>query len=155
MNSLLPWRRQNGNTSLAPVSQLRWDWDRLFDRFLDDAWAPMATPASVQNLPLDYTETEDAIRIRAEVPGMDPKDLDISLVGDVLTLTGRKTEESESTEGSRTYSERRFGEFQRTLKLPCPVDHDKIEAEHRHGVVTITLHKAEAVRPKRIEIKSV
>lgn len=155
MTHLIPWKRTeirgNGSRPSVPVSQMRMDWDRLFDRFLDDAWSPLAT---AQGLLLDLTETDDEIRVRAEVPGIDPDDLEISLVGDLLTLSGQKADEEESSDGSRHYSERQFGSFQRTVRLTCPVDPDKVAAEHKYGVVTITLQKAEKVRSKRIAVKA-
>jgi HSP20 family protein len=165
MSTLIPWKRadiqRGGNYSMAPVSQMRWDWDRLFDRFLDDFWNPTVNPVTAVNpvtgalgLPLDMTETDDQIVVRAEVPGIAPKDLDIRLAGDVLTLSGQKIEVSGSDEGRRTYSERQYGSYQRALKLPCPVDPDRVHAEHENGVITITLRKAENVRPKRIQVKS-
>jgi len=153
--SVLPWRRadqgRNGDLRLSPISAMRLDWDRMFDRFLDDAWAPLTNPT--QEMLLDLTETDDEIRVRAELPGVDPKDIDLSLSGDELTIAGRKVEDEEERDGARTYSERRFGAYQRTIKLPCPVHPDKVEAEHQNGVVTIQLRKAESVRPKRIAIK--
>lgn len=155
MNRLIPWKRnelQNGSTQVAPVSQVRLDWDRLFDRVLDDSWHPTN---STRGILLDLSETDEQIRLRAEVPGMSPDDLDISLSGDKLTLSGQKVDEDKSQEKGRYYSERRFGAYKRAVKLPCAVDPENVVAEHHNGVVTVTLQKAEAVRPKRIEIKSV
>lgn len=157
MTELIPWKRRehqqrDGNRQVAPVSSMRMDWDRLFDRLLDDAWAPSAS--SSQGLPLDISETDEQIRVRAEVPGMGPEDLNVSLAGNVLTLSGQKLDEEESKDGSRYYSERHFGSYHRAVKLPCPVDPEQVSAEHKHGVVTIVLQKAETVRPKRIAIKS-
>lgn len=157
MTHLIPWRRTeihgNGSRPSAPVSQMRMDWDRLFDRLLDDAWSPLA---SAQGLPLDLTETDDEIRVKAEVPGIEPDDLEISLAGDQLTLSGKKADEheEESSDGARHYSERQFGSFQRTVRLTCPVDPEKVSAEHKNGVVTITLRKAETIRPRRITVKA-
>ena len=90
--------------------------------------------------------------MRAEVPGIDPKDLNIQLVGDVLVLLGEKKQDKER--GARTYSERSYGAFRRSLRLSTPVDADDVKAEHRNGVVTIQLTKTESVRPRRIHIKS-
>jgi HSP20 family protein len=158
MSTLIPWKRadaQRGNYSMTPISQMRWDWDRLFDRFLDDFWNPAVNPvAGSLGMLLDVSETDEQIVIRAEVPGIAPKDLDIRLAGDVLTLSGEKIETGESDGARRYYSERQFGSYQRALKLPCPVDPDHVQAEHEYGVVTITLFKAESVRPKRIQVKS-
>lgn len=156
MNSLIPWKRggvqSNGQTTMAPVSQMRWDWDRMFDRLLDDVWTPAS--GTSPGMLLDLAETDDEIRVRAEVPGMNPGDLDVSLTGDVLTLSGQKLDEDEGKNEGRHYSERSFGVFKRAVKLPCAVDPDRVSAEHRNGVVTITLQKADTVKPKRIQVKS-
>lgn len=152
MTTLTPWKSRTPNETVnAPVSRMRWDWDRMFDRFLDDFWGG-SMAASGLALPLDVTETDDEIVVRAEVPGIEPDHLDVSLTGDLLTLSGTKTDEGRPEQGNRSYSERAFGEYRRTLKLPCPVEMDEVSAEHRNGVVTITLHKAETVRPRRIQI---
>lgn len=153
MISLIPWKRSelasNGHHVPAPISAMRHDWDRLFDRLLDDAWTGHG-----QGMPLDVTETDEEIRVRAEVPGIGPDDLDVSLSGDVLTLTGEKRDGDPARDSKAAYSERQFGMFRRALRLSCPVDPDHVQAEHRNGVVTITLQKAEAVRPKRIRVKA-
>jgi HSP20 family protein len=153
MNSLSPWKRDGSRS----VSRMRSDWDRLFDHVLDDVWSPggqAGQGGGDWGVPLELTETADEIRVRAEVPGVDPKDLDISVTGDVLTLSGEKREERESKEGSSHYTERRYGSFRRTVQLGSPVDLERVEARHEHGVVTITLQKAETVRPRRIEIQA-
>lgn len=154
MNYLIPWHR-NGNSN-REVAVHGSDWDRLFGRVLTDFWGPMAAPAAgaKHGVPLELTETSNEIRIRAEVPGMDPKDLDISITGDVLTLSGEKVEQKEEQAGASHYTERRYGSFRRAIELSSPVDLDQVKAEHKHGVVTITLQKAEAVRPKRIEVQA-
>jgi HSP20 family protein len=152
MNRLIPWKRSelptNGARELAPVTALRHDWDRLFDRLLDDAWG-----GTGQAMPLDVTETDEEIRVRAEVPGIAPEELEISLSGDVLTLCGEKHDDAPAREARQAWSERQFGTWRRALRLSCPVDADSVKAEHKNGVVTITLQKAEAVRPKRIRVK--
>ena len=93
------------------------------------------------------------LSVRAEVPGVEPERLDIQLAGDVLSIRGEKLEENESKDGSRTWSERRYGSFARSVQLPCAVDSESVQAEHKYGVVTITLRKADAVRSRRIEVK--
>jgi len=154
MNRLIPWKRSeepDGSVQVAPVSQMRLDWDRMFDRVLDDIWRPSS---SAHGMLLDLFETNEQIRLRAEVPGMNPDDIDISLSGDTLTLQGQKADEDESQDAGRYYSERHFGAYKRVVKLPCAVDPDRVVAEHRNGIVTITLQKADSVRPKRIKVKS-
>ena len=148
MNSLTPSRRSALRFPASPFhlfDQLQNDFGRLFDG---------EVTAKALSTPIDVTDSEGELRVRAEVPGVDPEKLDIQLTGDVLTISGEKFEESESKEGARTWSERRYGSFSRSVQLPCPVDADSVQAEHRHGVVTVTLRKADAVRTRRIEVKS-
>lgn len=156
MTNLMSWKRggtqDGGDAQTAPISRMRWDWDRLFDRVLDDVWGGPA--GSPRVMPLDLTETDEEIRIRAEVPGVAPEDLDIRLSGSDLMLSFERVAEARSGESARYYSERHYGPCERTVKLPCPVDAENVRAEHRHGIVTITLQKSEAVRPKRIKIES-
>ena len=158
MNHLTPSRRgplqRPGSAhSALPVSRLHGDWNRIFDHLLSDAWTPVRGAA--KHAPaVDVFENEHLIRVKAEVPGVDPEALEISLTGDVLTISGSKLEESEAEQDDRSWSERSFGAFQRTLQLPGTVDGSKVEAEHENGVVTITLHKADTARPTRIKVST-
>ena len=157
MTNLIPSRRraQQGG-QLQPVTRLRSNWDRLFDTMLDDFWPSAASTfgATAQGMALDLTETDDEIVVRAEVPGIDPEDLEIQLNGDVLSISGEKTAEEEHKEGARHYSERVYGSYQRTIQLPKAVDPERVKAESKHGVVTITLRKAEVARSRKIDVKS-
>jgi HSP20 family protein len=92
--------------------------------------------------------------VNAEVPGIDVKDIDISVVGETLTLSGaRKSEDLE--EGSRYHrQERGSGKFNRSVELPFPVDIDKVEATFKNGVLHISLPRSEADKPKKIVVKS-
>lgn len=105
---------------------------------------------------IDVTEDEKIYKITAELPGLDQKNLDVSVSGDMLTLKGEKHHEKEEKDKNHYLSERAYGSFQRTFALPESVDRDKIAAELSKGVLTITLPKtAEAQKPqKKIEIKA-
>ena len=153
MLSLIPWKRNASpaeGTWMLPLERLalepmRSEMSRLLNGFLE-------TPAFDDPIRIDVRETADEVVVRAEVPGIDPKELDVQLVGDVLTLSGEKKDEREASE-SLAYSERRYGAFRRALRLAIPVEADTVRAEHRHGVVTITLRKAESTRPRRIQVQ--
>jgi len=123
----------------------------MFDRVLGAWETPFAEPAWVPAL--DIAEREDEIVIKAELPGMKAEDIDISVQGNTLTLSGEKSTESEKKEENYYHVERRYGTFRRTLTLPTQVDPDKIEAHHAHGVLTITLPKSEKERARRIPVK--
>ena len=155
MNSLLPWKRSDSKTAMAvaPVTQLRSDWDRLFDRVLDDFWGP-GTGSATHGLAIDVSETDEHIEIRAEIPGIEPKDIDVSLSGDVLTIAGQKMDAASESHGRYHHSERRFGSFQRAVRLPVPVEPDRVDATYKNGLLTVKLEKSEALRARKIDIKS-
>ena len=94
------------------------------------------------------------IVVKAEVPGIDAKDINISVTGDVLTIKGEKKSEREEKEENYHLVERSYGSFSRSLVLPAAVDLDKIEAKYDKGVLTVTCPKKEEVKPKAIEIKT-
>ena len=106
--------------------------------------------------PIDLSEDEKAYRITAELPGLDAKDVELSVSDGRLILKGEKRREKEEKEKNYYFSERAYGSFQRVFELPASVEHDKITADFSKGVLTITLPKtAEAQQQaKKIEIKS-
>jgi HSP20 family protein len=154
--NLSPWKqRERFPVGLA---RLRDEMDRTFDRFFseplglgglepkalrDDGWIP----------PLDVSETDTEVTIRAEVPGIPAKDVEISVTGNMLTIAGKK-ESHEEKKGEDFYqSERRFGSFRRVVALPDGVDPDKVTAESDNGVVTVHVAKRPGVKPKVVEVK--
>jgi HSP20 family protein len=127
------------------------EMDRLFD--IEPAWRSSFTfsmPA------IDMGEDEKAYTISAELPGIDAKDIDVSMSGDMLVLKGEKRQEKEEKDKNYHFSERAYGSFQRAFELPASVDRGKVAADFSKGVLTITLPKtAEAQKPqKKIEVKS-
>ena len=128
-------------------------FERLFDRLFDGLPGFATDAGGGFELRLDVREFEDRFVIRAEVPGLAPDDVHVELHDDVLTLSGEKRSEAESAEGEVRYSERRFGAFRRSLRLPFPVDADKVEAVHANGVLEVSLRKAEEARPRRIQVQ--
>ena len=102
---------------------------------------------------IDVTENDEGYAVTCDLPGVDRKDINLSLASNVLTIKGEKKEESK-TEGREVYRKETWGgSFQRTISLPTEVDSGKIEAELKDGVLRITLHKREEVKPKQIELK--
>lgn len=153
MKTLIPRKQSEVQRSgSTPFSQLRSDWDRLFDRFLDDAWGPVGGSAG-GGLPLDVLETDGELILQVEIAGVDPQDLDVSLSGDVLTISGQKREEEMQERARYHLAERRYGSFQRHLRLPIPVEPDSVDAQCKHGLLTVTLRKAESLRPRKISVK--
>ena len=103
--------------------------------------------------PVDIFEDAEAIRIIAEVPGVKPEDVKISLENNVLTIRGSKQQVAqERTEQVHRY-ERTYGTFERSFTLPATVDASSIKASYEHGVLTVTLPKAEKAKPRQIEVQ--
>lgn len=130
------------------VGDLQSEMNRVFDGFfggsvagLDRVWAPA----------VDMFETKDDLMVRAELPGMAEKDVELSITGDVLTLRGERGAAAEGQESVHR-SERWYGKFERSLSLPIPIQADKVKATYRDGVLTIQLPKAEEVKPRTIKI---
>jgi HSP20 family protein len=145
----------------------RGEMDRLFDRFgsgfgfpslrrMFDVEPAMRSSFSFSAPAIDMSEDEKTYKISAELPGLDSKDIDISVSGDMLVLKGEKRQEKEEKDKNYHYSERAYGSFQRAFELPASVDRDKVAADFSKGVLTITLPKtAQAQKPtKKIEVKS-
>lgn len=110
------------------------------------------TPSAPTALPLDVAETENEFVVKASLPGVRPEDVQITVQGDTLTIRGEGKTEEESNGQRWHIRERRFGAFQRSLSLGTPVDSDKAQADYEHGVLTLTLPKAEASKPRQIRI---
>ncbi len=150
----------NRNEMLDPFASFRREMDRLFEDFFGGrtAWSfPFPTLTAGELLPeVDIVETDDAYKVVVELPGVDPKDVSIELRGDLLTIRGEKKAEHEEKEENRFLVERRFGRFERTIRLPAEIEPDKAEAMYDKGVLTIRLPKPEtAQKPvKRIEVKA-
>ncbi len=125
------------------------------DRMLDEAFArgTETRGTGAWLLPMDAYITDEAIVIRADVPGLKPEEIDIILEGDTLTIRGEIKREEEN---QRKYVllERPTGKFERTLTINTPIDHDRVEATFKDGVLTLTLPKAEAVKPRQITVKT-
>ena len=102
---------------------------------------------------IDLFEDQDELVLKAEIPGMKKEDIDISLQGEVLTLSGERKEDAVFDKAESYRSERLLGRFQRTLTLPVSVDAKKVNATYRNGVLTVVLPKAEEAKPKQIEVK--
>lgn len=103
---------------------------------------------------VDVSENDDQVVVRAEIPGVTARDLDVTISGTTLTVSGKKEEREETEQEDFFRSERRFGAFRRTIELPETIDADRINAECENGVVTIRIAKQPGQRSRRVEVKS-
>jgi HSP20 family protein len=112
--------------------------------------------ANDSTLAVDVYETDSDVVVKMPVAGIKPDDLDISVTGDTVTVRGETRSEDESDESKRNYYYRevRYGSFARSVTLPAPVQSGKAEAKTEHGVLTLTLPKAEEAKPRSIKVKS-
>ena len=125
------------------------------DRLFDDAFTrPLSITPGWQVPAIDMYQTDNEVVIEAAVPGMKASDVQISVTGDVLTLRGEIKQSNKVDEDSYHIREKRYGMFERRIMLPTEVEADKAKAEFENGILTITLPKAEEVRPKTITVKA-
>jgi len=104
--------------------------------------------------PIDMYQTANDVVVKASLPGFKPEEVDISVAGDTLIIKGEHKEEKETKEEDYFYKERRYGSFSRSLPIPVQVKSDKAEAVFENGVLTLTLPKAEEIKPKQIKVKA-
>lgn len=163
MRSLAPWRWGRGNvpsTEISPFDAFQREMNRLFDDFFKgfglSGTAQEAGAAGMFVPQVDMTEDEKSVRVAAELPGMDEKNIDINLSRDSLTIKGEKREEKEEKGQESFYTERSFGSFSRVVPLPAEVDPDRAEATFSKGVLLITMPKVrpEKKEQKKIEVKT-
>lgn len=169
----VPVKKEEGGTSLKewdPFTTLREEFDDLLDRFSMD-W-PMASPfgrrrrfpTALRRLreswtfeapDVDIVDKDDAVEVRAELPGMDEKDIDIQLSDRMLTIKGEKKEEREEGDKESRYylSERRYGSFERSFRLPEGVDNNKVDASFKNGVLVVSIAKSPELKAKTKKIK--
>ncbi len=132
---------------------LREAMDRLFDDAFTrplsvrDGWS-MSSPA------IDMYQTDDELVVRASIPGIKAEEVQINITGDVLTLKGEVKQEEERNDKAWHIREHRFGSFERSVALPTAVKTDKADAVFENGILTVTLPKADEVKPKTINIKA-
>ncbi len=141
----------------SDVMRFRNEMDRIFDDFFSDPFGllPISRMESSFTPRVDVIETEKEVKVTAEIPGMDEKDIQVTLADDRLTISGEKSSEHEEKSGQYHRMERSYGSFRRDVLLPTDVDANKVEAVFSKGVLTISLPKpAETInRTKKIEVK--
>lgn len=133
------------------IERLRRDMDRLLESSVPMTQRHRGSGFPAINV---WNNNSEGLVVMAEVPGVDPSDLDISITGDTLTLSGGRFPEVSPDEVTYHRRERRHGEFSRKFQLPYTINKDKVEADMRNGVLRVTLPKAEADRPRQIAVRA-
>ena len=125
------------------------------DRLFNDAFTPSISATGGWQVPaVDLYQTDDEVVVKAALPGLKSDDVQISITGDLLSIKGEFKQAEEKKEKSYSMREQRFGAFERTFGLPTAVVADKAKAEFENGILTITLPKAEEVKPRQITVKA-
>lgn len=140
---------------IEPFTQLRTEVDRLFESF--PFRLPTLKMGRLATAPaLEMSETDKNYKITAELPGMEPENVDVSFEEGLLTIAGEKTKEREENERGYRLSERSYGAFERVIELPSSADPNKIEAKFKNGVLTVTIAKdgERKSNVRKISIKS-
>ncbi len=127
--------------------------NRMFDNLFRGELPEPSDLLSTWNPSVDIAEREDGYVVKVELPGVNKEDVRITLEENLLTIRGEKKQEKESKDQNYHRMERSYGSFQRSFTLPTSVKADKIDANYRDGILTVTLPKAEEARRKQIEVK--
>jgi len=153
MNNLMRWQRPVLTTwpGFGRLTDLRDEIDRLFE-------IPLAEMAKTSQIlsgwtpALDLYEDKENLFVRIELPGMKKEEIEVSLHDGSLSIAGERKSEEKFKDAEVYRAERFFGRFQRTVTLPSPVAMDKVKAQYKDGVLTITLPKTEEAKPKHIDV---
>jgi len=144
MRALAPWRG---------METLRQEMERVFDRFFEPRWEEFEAVGAWAPK-LDFSETKDAFVVKAEVPGVEQKDISVSIQDQMLTVKGEKHKEKEEKDEKYHRVERSWGAFARTIALPAGVDTGKVDATFKDGVLSVKLPKTPAAKGTTIPVKA-
>lgn len=141
----------NNITRFNPFQEIA-EMQRQFDRVLDDAWRDSNKVAS-NWMPIDVTETDDVYTVIANLPGLSVDDINVNFHDGVLSIAGEVEKETVDESSRVVVRERSYGKFNRRINLPTAINADDISASYNDGVLMLTLPKAEAAKPRQIQIK--
>lgn len=152
MFNLTPWKKRKE----SDITLFRNEMNTLFDRFLKDWGSPaIENWMDCANCPkVDIVEDNKTITVRAELPGVDAKEIEINLDGRTLTLKGERKSEKEEKEQNYYYKECSYGSFSRTVDLNAEVNADDVDASYDKGILKLVLKKIKPTQAKKIQIKS-
>lgn len=163
ITDLIPWRREETKVPVRreedPMQVFQRDMNRLFDEFFGGfgltPFGALEEPGRSFSPRVDVVDAGKEVRVSAELPGMEEKDVEVTLSSDMLTISGEKREEKEDRGKDYYRMERSYGSFRRSVPLHCEIEADKAEAVFKKGVLTITLPKTvESQECKRIAVRT-
>jgi HSP20 family protein len=148
--ALIKWKNRD---PYDPWSDIRTLQEEINDLFDIDRFPPISGLFDRSNSPsIDIVEGENDFTVACELPGLEQKDIDLSIVSNVLTIKGDKKNERETRNGKYYKKETWSGSFQRTLSLPSSVDPERVNAQLKDGILTVSLPKKEEAKPKQISV---
>jgi HSP20 family protein len=160
---LMPWKKKEnavvrGGEGPSSLGLFRTEMNRLMDRFFADPWSMFDDDAfpsfSGWSPSFDVVDGEKDVTVRAEIPGVDPKDVEVTVSGTLLTISGEKKDAREEKGKQVWRSECSYGSFRRSIALPEGVDAEKVSAEHANGILTVKVAKSKAAEAKRIQVST-
>lgn len=146
--AMVPYTRRQTNE----LARFHRDMDDLIGTFFGGGWP--ATAEKILWPAIDISEDGDKVVVRAEVPGCKAEDIDISVQGNTMTISGEKKQEKQEQEKGYYYAERSYGSFRRDITLPSGVDPAKVEASCKDGILAITLPKEPKARATKVKVKT-
>lgn len=159
LTSIIPWKKEDRQVARRredgdPFALLQRRMNSLFDDFFgrssSDLWSGFGNAFAPQ---IDLSETDTEVRISAELPGLEEKDVEVTLSDNRLTIKGEKKEEQEEEKGDYYHSERSYGYFERSVQLPQGVDADKAKAKFKKGVLKVAIPKKPEAQSTRRKIE--
>ncbi len=159
--NIMPWKHKQppgrpAESTATSLVSLRGDMDRLFDTFIREPFSTVEWPfgrSGHWSPSVDLAESENEVTVRVELPGIAPDDIDVTVTGNQLTISGAKTEVSQQQGRDFYHTESRAGCFRRTIPMPKSIDRDKVDAEFKNGVLIVRLQKSESGSHETIEVK--
>lgn len=152
--ALVPYRKNDWlSNSFSEIESLQREMNRLFDFSLTrNPWGESTLLGSQWSPAVDIYDSKDNLLVKADLPGLSKEEIDVSVDHDTLIIKGEKKKESEVKEENYFKTERFYGSFYRTIRLPSDVNSEKVEAKYQDGVLTLVLPKKEEAKPKQITI---
>ena len=150
---LTTWKPFRELTPFSDFDRMRREMERVWDTFLEGDARKESKKDSVWLPSVDVSETKNDVVVKAELPGMDPKDIEVTLSDGHLMIKGQKKHEKEEKDEDYHFVERSYGSFVRAVHLPKEVKHDKISASYKNGVLKVVLPKSEEAKTKELKIK--
>jgi HSP20 family protein len=148
MVDLTPWREQE------EFERFRNEMDRVFDRFLNFGFSRLSPTQKRWTPAIDLSETLEAILVKVEIPGVEPKDIHVSVIGRLVEIQGERKRDFDETTEKLHRVEGNYGRFTRGVHLPADVDSEKVRATYRNGILRLVLPKSKEQSSKKIQIQT-